>query len=180
MIPTFLILTLLACPPNARGATPVDFTIFSTGPDGVQVSWNVIHGRTCLLQSTTNFLAPWRDALPAPSTLTAATNSISQVSATDSVTGFFRVLLVDTVGPEVYRVEPVAGGIAVGRQAALRAWVRDDSGIVNYNSVKAKLVREPRPWLWSSGRFRNDFGYLSLQDRREAFQAGVTAKVEEA
>ncbi len=33
---------------------------------------------------------------------------------------------------------------------------------IENNPVKAKLVRDPRAWLWSSARFRDQFGRLTL------------------
>ena len=50
---------------------------------------------------------------------------------------------------------------------------------IETNPVKAKLVREPRDWPWSSARFRDDYGPLILMDRRAAFQAGVGSKADE-
>ncbi len=135
-------LALLTCLPCSHGATAVDTTIFPVGADGVQLSWNVIPGRTYLVQSTTNLSAPWQNALPAPSTLTSTTNFISQIFPPDSFTRFFRVLLVDTVGPDIYRVEPGAGGIAVGRQAEIRAWLRDDTGIAT-NTITLTITNRP-------------------------------------
>ena len=52
------------------------------------------------------------------------------------------MLLVDTVGPDIYRVEPGEGGFAVGRQAEIRAWLRDDSGIAT-NTVRLTIANQP-------------------------------------
>lgn len=109
--------------------TPIDATIVSNGANNVLTIWNATPGRTYRLQSTTNLTTPWLDALPAPGTLTASSNSLFKVFSANGLTRFFRVLAVDTEGPDVYRTEPAAGGIAVSRSAPLRAWLRDVSGI---------------------------------------------------
>ena len=125
-----LLLFLLACLPSARAAEHlVDANILPTGTNAIQTLWNAMPGRVYRLQSSTNLTAPWRDALPAPGTLTASSNALAQTFALDTFARFFRVVAVDTEGPEVYRTEPAAGGIAVARAAVVRAWLRDDTGI---------------------------------------------------
>ena len=119
---TCFLLALLACLPSARAAERlVDANILPAGTNAIQTLWNATPGRTYRLQSSTNLTAPWRDALPAPGTLTATSNALSQIFATDTLARFFLVVAVDTEGPEVYRTEPAAGGIAVARAAVLRA-----------------------------------------------------------
>jgi formylglycine-generating enzyme required for sulfatase activity len=152
-------LTLFTCLPCSWGATPVDTTIFSAGPNGVKLSWNVIPGRTYLVQSTTNLSAPWQNAMPAPSTLTSTTNFIAQIFPPDSSTRFFRVSLVDTIGPDIYRMEPGAGGIAVGRQAEIRAWLRDDTGIAT-NTITLTVADRP-PVVFGDPRLRFADGLLT-------------------
>ena len=117
-----LLLILLASLPSARAAERlVDANILPTGTNAIQTLWNATPGRTYRLQSSTNLAAPWRDALPAPGTLTASSNALAQTFALDTFARFFRVVAVDTEGPEVYRTEPAAGGIAVARAAVVRA-----------------------------------------------------------
>ncbi|MCG3773469.1 MAG: Serine/threonine-protein kinase pkn1 [Nitrospira sp.] len=93
---TSLVFILLCARIALWGATPVATTLLLAGSEGVQLSWNVIPGRTYLIQSTTNLSVPWQDALPAPSTLTSAANLISQNFPSDLLVRFFRVQLVDT------------------------------------------------------------------------------------
>jgi formylglycine-generating enzyme required for sulfatase activity len=154
-----LAICLLTWLPCAWGATPVEVTIFPVGTNGVRTSWNAIPGRSYLPQSTTNLAVPWRDALPGPGTLPATTNFLSQTFTNNSPARFFRVLRVDTASPEVYRVEPAAGGIAVGRQAVLRAWVRDDSDLVT-NSLKLTITNRP-PVAFGDPRLRIANGMLT-------------------
>ena len=109
------------------------------GTNAVQTLWNATPGRTYRLQATTNLAAPWLNALPGPGTLTASSNALSQSFTTTGLARFFRVLAVDMEGPEVYRTEPAAGGIAVSRSAVLRAWLRDDTGIAT-NSLTLTIA----------------------------------------
>ncbi len=51
---------------------------------------------------------------------------------------------------------------------------------VENNPVKAKLVRSPKDWPWSSARFRDEFSRLVLPSRRAAFQAAAAGKGEDA
>ena len=157
----FLLMALLACLPSARAAdTLVDATI-RPGTNTVQTLWNATPGRTYRLQATTNLTAPWLNALPGPGTLIATSNALSQTIATDTFARFFRVLAVDTEGPEVYRTEPEMGGIAVSRSATLRAWLRDDTGIAT-NTLTLTL---------SNPTATN--GPLTLTDARLSFTNGL-------
>jgi formylglycine-generating enzyme required for sulfatase activity len=116
----------------------IDANIAPTGTNNsVLTIWDATPGRTYRLEATTNLTAPWLNALPG--TLTASSNALSQIFPTDVFARFFRVLVLDMEGPEVYRTEPAAGGIAVSRSAALRAWLRDDSGIVT-NTITLVLA----------------------------------------
>ena len=86
-----LLLAALAPAFFARAAdTPVDANILP-GTNSVQTLWNATPGRTYRLQYTTNLTVPWRDALPAPGTVIAATNVLSQPFPTDLLAKFFRV-----------------------------------------------------------------------------------------
>ena len=159
---TGLLLALLACLPSARAAERlVDANILATGTNAIQTLWNATPGRTYRLQSSTNLTAPWRDALSAPGTLTASSNALAQTFPLDTFARFFRVVAVDTEGPEVYRTEPAAGGIAVARAAVVRAWLRDDTGIAT-NTLTL---------TFSTPAATN--GPLTLADARLAFTNGL-------
>ncbi len=56
---TIFVFILLTVRVGLWGATPVASTLVLAGSEGVQLSWNVIPGRTYLIQSTTNLSAPW-------------------------------------------------------------------------------------------------------------------------
>jgi formylglycine-generating enzyme required for sulfatase activity/type II secretory pathway pseudopilin PulG len=155
----FLLPALINAQAAASSAKPVDVSIFSAGTNGVRTSWNATPGRSYFFQSTTNLSAPWRDVLPAPGTLTASTNFLSQIFTTGAPARFFRVLKADTAGPDVYRVEPGAGGIAVARQAALRVWMRDDSDIAT-NSLRLAITNRP-PLALGDPRLRFANGVLT-------------------
>ncbi len=159
---SILLLALLAAVPSARAAEQlVDANIRPAGTNAIQTLWNATPGRTYRLQSSTNLAAPWRDALPAPGTLTASSNALVQTFVTDTFARFFRVVAVDTEGPEIYRTEPAAGGIAVARAAILRAWLRDDTAIAT-NSLTLTL---------SNPTATN--GPLTLADARLSFTNGL-------
>jgi putative DNA methylase len=46
---------------------------------------------------------------------------------------------------------------------------------IETNPVKVNLRREPKAWLWSSARYRDEFARLALPSRRAAFQAAAGA-----
>jgi len=160
-LPLLCGLALLACLPAARSAEQLVDTTIRPGTNAVQTLWNATPGRTYRLQATTNLTAPWLNALPGPGTLTATSNALSQTIATDAFARFFRVVAVDTEGPEVFRTEPAAGGIAVSRSVTLRAWLRDDTGIAT-NTLALTL---------SNPTATN--GPLTLTDARLSFTNGL-------
>lgn len=51
---------------------------------------------------------------------------------------------------------------------------------IENNPTKAKLVREPKDWPWSSARLRDEYARLVLPSRRAAFQAASGEKREGA
>ena len=61
------------------------------------------------------------NVLPAPGTLIASNSQIFQPLPANSAVRFYRVTRLDTDGPEVYRVSPLDGAIAVGQDAVLQA-----------------------------------------------------------
>src|ERR1019366_6336432 len=70
---------------------------------------------------------------------------------------FFKVVRVETDGPEVYKTVPFDGAIGGNPQATIQAWLRDDSG-VNTNTI-ALTVGTNAP--------------VSLKDARLSYVGGV-------
>jgi len=113
---------------------PVNCNLFFNGSNAVQIAWNAYPGKSYVIQTTTNLAQPWQNAPTTPATLTTTNNWISYTFPVTGKAQFFKVVKLDSDGPEVYKTSPFDGAIGVGRQATLQAWLRDDSG-VNTNSI---------------------------------------------
>ena len=113
---------------------PVNCNLFFNGSNAVQIAWNCYPGKSYVVQTTTNLAQPWQNAPTTPSTLTTTTNWLSYSFPVTSKAQFFKVVKLDTDGPEVYKTAPFDGAIGVSGQAGITAWMRDDTGI-NTNSI---------------------------------------------
>jgi formylglycine-generating enzyme len=109
---------------------PVNCNLFFNGSIAVQIAWNAYPGKGYVVQRTTNLAQPWQSGTP----LTTTNNSIYQSFPVTGTAQFFKVVKLDTDGPEVYETAPFDGAIGVSRQATLQAWLRDETG-VNTNSI---------------------------------------------
>ena len=113
---------------------PVNCAIVFDRTNTVQIAWNAYPGHSYVIQTTTNLAQPWQSAPTAPATLTTATNWLSYSFPVAGKAQFFKVVKLDTDGPEVYKTAPFDGAIGVGLQNTLQAWLRDETG-VNTNSI---------------------------------------------
>ena len=109
---------------------PVNCNLFFNGSNAVQIGWNAYPGKSYVVQSTMNLAQPWQSGAP----LTTTNNAIYQSFPVTGIAQFFKVVRLDTDGPEVYKTSPFDGAIGVNPQATVQAWLRDDSG-VNTNSI---------------------------------------------
>ncbi len=128
----------LICIPGLALAYPVDCNIFFNGSNAIQVAWNAAPGSIYRLQTSTNIAGPWLDALPNPGTITATNSQIFQSLPVSATSQFYRVTRLDTDGPEIYQVSPLAGSIAVSQTAPLQALLRDETGI-NTNTISLAI-----------------------------------------
>jgi formylglycine-generating enzyme len=136
---------------------PVNCNLFFNGSNAVQIAWNCYPGKSYVIQTTTNLAQPWQNAPTTPPTLTTATNWLSYSFPVAAKAQFFKVVKLDTDGPEVYKTAPFDGAIGVGLQATIQAWLRDDSG-VDTNTI-ALTVGTNAP--------------VSLKDLRLSYVSGV-------
>src|ERR1035438_6187931 len=113
---------------------PVNCNLFFKGSNAVQIAWNAYPGESYVIQTTTNLAQPWQNAPTTPATLTTTNNSLSYSFAVTSKAQFFKVVKLDTDGPEVYKTAPFDSAIGVDPHATIQAWLRDDSG-VNTNTI---------------------------------------------
>jgi formylglycine-generating enzyme required for sulfatase activity len=109
---------------------PVNCNLFFNGSNAVQIAWNAYPGESYVIQTTTNLAQPWQSG----ATLTTTSNAIYQSFPVSGTAQFFKVVKLDTDGPEVYKTSPFDGAIGVNTQATIQAWLRDDSG-VNTNTI---------------------------------------------
>jgi formylglycine-generating enzyme required for sulfatase activity len=113
---------------------PINCNLFFNGSNAVQIAWNCYPGEGYVIQTTTNLAQPWQNAPTTPPTLTTTNNSLSYSFPVAGKARFFKVVKLDTDGPEVYKTSPFDGAIGVGLQATIQVWLRDDSG-VNTNTI---------------------------------------------
>jgi len=132
---------------------PVNCNIFFNGSNAVQIAWNAYPGKSYVIQTTANLAQPWQSG----STLTTTSNAIYQSFPVAGQAQFFKVVKLDTDGPEIYKTSPFDGAIGVNPQATIQAWLRDDSG-VNTNTI-ALTVGTNAP--------------VSLKDPRLSYAGGV-------
>jgi hypothetical protein len=136
---------------------PVNCDLFFNGSNAVQIAWNCYPGKSYVVQTTTDLAQPWQNAPTTPPTLTTTTNWLSYAFPVIGKAQFFKVVRLDTDGPEVYKTAPFDGAIGVNPQATIQAWLRDDSG-VNTNTI-ALTVGTNAP--------------VSLKDSRLSYVGGV-------
>src|ERR1017187_8422621 len=110
--------------------TPIDFNFSFNGTNTVQVAWNAYPGKSYVLQTTTNLSGPWSSS----STLVATSNSLAFSFPTTAKSQFFKVVKLDTEGPDISPISPLDGAIAVGRQSQVQVGLSDVTGI-NTNSI---------------------------------------------
>ncbi|MGO8928623.1 MAG: SUMF1/EgtB/PvdO family nonheme iron enzyme [Limisphaerales bacterium] len=132
---------------------PVNCNLFFNGSNAVQIAWNAYPGESYVIQTTPNLAQPWQNG----ATLTTTSNAIYQSFPVTGTAQFFKVVKLDTDGPEVYKTVPFNGAIGVTPQATIQAWLRDDSG-VNTNTI-ALTVGTNAP--------------VSLKDPRLSYVSGV-------
>ena len=109
---------------------PVNCNLFFNGSNAVQIAWNAYPGESYVIQTTANLAQPWQSG----AALTTTSNAIYQSFPVTGTAQFFKVVKLDTDGPEVYKTVPFDGAIGVNPQATIQAWLRDDSG-VNTNTI---------------------------------------------
>ena len=136
---------------------PVNCNLFYNGSNAVQIAWNCYPGKSYVVQTTTNLAQPWQNAPTTPPTLITSTNWLAYSFPVIGKAQFFKVVRLDTDGPEVYKTAPFDGAIGVDSQASVQAWLRDDSG-VNTNTI-ALTVGTNAP--------------VSLSDSRLSYVGGV-------
>src|ERR1039457_1215329 len=110
--------------------TPIDFNFSFNGSNAVQIAWNAYPGKSYVLQTTTNLSGSWSNS----STLVATSNSLCFSFPTTAKAQFFKVVKLDTEGPQIDQTSPMDGAIAVSRQSAVQVWLSDATGI-NTNSI---------------------------------------------
>ncbi len=101
---------------------PVNCNLFFNGSNAVQIAWNAYPGESYVIQTSTNLAQPWQSG----ATLTTTSNAIYQSFPVTGAAQFFKVVKLDTDGPEVQKTAPFNGAIGVNPQATIQAWLRDE------------------------------------------------------
>jgi hypothetical protein len=100
---------------------PVKCNLFFNRSNAVQIAWNCYPGKSYVVQTTTNLAQAWQNAPTTPATLTTTNNSLSYTFPVTGKAQFFKVVKLDTDGPEVYKTAPFDGAIGVSPQATIQA-----------------------------------------------------------
>src|ERR1035437_3851720 len=100
--------------------THVKCNLFFNGSNAVQIAWNCYPGESYVIQTTTNLAQPWQNAPTTPATLTTTNNALSYTFPVAGKAQFFKVVKLDTDGPQVYQTSPFNGAIGVGFQATIQ------------------------------------------------------------
>lgn len=85
--------------------TPIDCNFSFNGSNAVQVVWNAYPGKSYVLQTATNLAGSWSNS----PTLVAASNSIAFNFPTTTAAQFFKVVKLDTEGPQIDQTSPLDG-----------------------------------------------------------------------
>jgi len=98
---------------------PVNCNLFFNGSNAVQIAWNAYPGKSYVIQTSTNLAQAWQNAPTTPATLTTTTNWLSYSFPVAAKAQFFKVVRLDTDGPEVYKTAPFdgAGELIAARRA---------------------------------------------------------------
>jgi hypothetical protein len=87
---------LSAWPAFAIVQSPIDCHILFDGTNTVQIVWNAYPGKSYVLHTTSNLLGDWFSSAP----LVASSNSLSASFPVTAQVQFFKVVKLDTEGPE--------------------------------------------------------------------------------
>jgi hypothetical protein len=129
---------LSCCTAFSSPQTTIDFNFSFNGSNAVQIAWNAYPGKSYVLQTATNLPGPWSDS----PILVASSNSLSFSFLTIAKAQFFKVVKLDTEGPQIEQTWPMDGAIAVNPQGAVQAWLSDATGI-NTNSITFAVGTNP-------------------------------------
>ncbi len=77
--------------------TPIDFNFNFNGSNAVQVAWNAYPGKSYVLQTSANLAGPWSNS----PTRIATSNSLAFTFPTTAKAQFFKVVKLDTEGPQI-------------------------------------------------------------------------------
>jgi hypothetical protein len=146
---------------------PVNCNLSYNGSNAVQIAWNAYPGKSYVVQTTTNLAQPWQSAPTTPPVLSTTTNWLSYSFPVAAKAQFFKVVKLDTDGPEVYKTAPFDGAIGVGLQTVIQAWLRDETG-VNTNSIALAIGTNP-PVTLSDPRLSYSVGLLTYTPATNQF-----------
>lgn len=125
---------LATWPVIATVQSPIDCHILFDGTNTVQIRWNAYPGKSYALHTSSNLLGDWTSSAP----LVASSNSLSASLTVTAQAQFFKVVQLDTEGPDVLERTPHDGSIAVDRRATVSLLLADLNGI-NPNSLALKV-----------------------------------------
>lgn len=143
----FAVFCALLRPWSCLADTPVRSTI-SYDPyapsNKILVSWATVPGKHYAVRTTPILGQPWHTLNLTP--LVATTNQMSYGAENNESSRFYRVVKLDTEPPEVWRLSPADGAIAVARQSALKVHLTEETAI-DLTSISLSLSGGPTIYL---------------------------------
>ncbi|HOC57396.1 MAG TPA: formylglycine-generating enzyme family protein [Verrucomicrobiota bacterium] len=154
----------------AAGAVtaPVSTTITwddSNPTNKILLTWEAIPTKLYNVWTTPALGQPWQPLTNG--SVLASNNLVRFRTQADTTARFYRIAKVDTDPPEIWRLAPTDGAIAIERQAPLRVWLQDETG-VDTNSITLTVGTNP-PVTLADGRLAYAGGLLTYTPTTNQF-----------
>jgi formylglycine-generating enzyme required for sulfatase activity len=123
--------------------TPVTTTITwdaSNPTNKILLTWEATPTKLYNVLTTTVLSQPWQPLTNG--SVLASNNLVRFRTQADASARFYRIVKLDTDPPEIWRLAPTDGAVAVERQGQLKVWLQDETGI-DTNSIILTVGTNP-------------------------------------
>lgn len=147
---------------------PVSTTITwddSNPTNKILLTWEAIPTKLYNVWTTPALGQPWQPLTNG--SVLASNNLVRFRTQADTTARFYRIAKVDTDPPEIWRLAPTDGAIAIERQAPLSVWLQDETGL-DTNSITL-TVGTNAPITLADGRLAYAGGLLTYTPATNQF-----------